>query len=134
MQATMIKIEMNTRMEKAIERCKAQHPKVRRVDASTVRVFGKGGAYTVHFAEPRKGLKLACCDCKASASGLLCYHIPAALVAPFFAPQSAMVPTPAPVVTLPAQSACTRAQIVERIEQTIGGGRVKAVYVDGWSV
>ena len=82
MQATMIKLEMNAKMEKAIARCKANHPKVRRVDAATVKVFGKGAVYTVRIYTPKPGLTVAACDCKAGLKSQLCYHVPAALVAP----------------------------------------------------
>ena len=83
MQNTMIKIERNEKMEKAAARCRNVHPKVRRVDAQTVTVYGsKGNAYTVRFAEPKAGLKLAACNCEAGKKSQLCYHIPAAIVAP----------------------------------------------------
>lgn len=131
---TMIKVEMNAKMEKAIARCKANHPKVRRVDASTVRVFGNGGAYTVRFAEPKAGLRLASCDCKAGVAGTLCYHVPAALACPLPAPVEIIVPAAPAVATLPAQSTCD-----VRIERYIwvcprSGKRVPSLKVDGWDV
>ena len=83
METKMIRIERTAKMENAIERCKANHPKVRRVDSNTVTVYGsRGDAYTVRFAEPKAGLKLAACDCPAGRESKVCYHIPAALVAP----------------------------------------------------
>lgn len=83
MKATMHKLERNTKMDAAIARCKQAHPKVRRIDARTVRVLGrKATAYTVVFTEPKAGLKLAACDCQAGLAGMLCYHIAAACAAP----------------------------------------------------
>ena len=74
MNISMIKIERNEKMEKATARCRNVHPKVRRVDAQTVTVYGsKGDAYTVRFAEPKAGLKLAACDCPAGRESKLCY-------------------------------------------------------------
>jgi len=90
-QATMIRIEDSAKMKAAVERCKLNHPKVRRRDAQTVTVYGsRGTAYTVRFIEPRSGLKLAACNCPAGLESKLCYHIPAAIVAPVaaVAPQS----------------------------------------------
>ena len=136
MQATMIKIEASEKMSAAIARCRKNHPKVRRVDASTVKVFGNGGAYTVRFAEPKAGLRLALCDCKAGVAGSLCYHVPAALAAPV-AVVTVPVVSPAPVITLPAQSACAPAS--SRIEHYIyvcprSGKRIPSMRVDGWDV
>lgn len=83
MNIKMIRIERSAKMEAAVERCKLNHPKIRRVDAQTVTVYGsKGDAYTVRFAEPKPGLKLAACDCPAGQESKVCYHIPAALAAP----------------------------------------------------
>lgn len=79
---TMIKVERNAKMEAAITRCKQAHPKVKRLDARRVVVGGRGGQYVVTFAEPKPGLKLAACNCKAGEAGQLCYHIPAGLAAP----------------------------------------------------
>jgi len=86
MDTKMIRIEHNLRMKRAIARCRAVHPKVRRVDAATVTVYGRTGVYTVRFAEPRPGLKLAACDCPAGLESVLCFHIPAALAAPLLLP------------------------------------------------
>ena len=86
MQATMIKIERNAKMEAAINRCKSVHPKVRRIDNNTVAVAGRNADYTVRFATPRAGLLLAQCNCEAGRKGQLCYHIPAAFSAPLAAP------------------------------------------------
>jgi hypothetical protein len=53
------------------------------VDAQTVTVYGsKGDAYTVRFAEPKPGLKLAACNCPAGVESKVCYHLAAALAAP----------------------------------------------------
>lgn len=98
MQSIMIRIENSAKMEAAIDRCKKNHPKVRRVDAKTVTVYGSNGnAYTVRFSEPRAGLKLACCDCKAGQAGQLCYHIAGALAAP----AAPVVPAIAPKLVKP---------------------------------
>jgi hypothetical protein len=79
----MIKVERTERMERAIARCKANHPKVRRVDSQTVTVYGSiGDACTVRFAEPRAGLTLAACNCPAGLESKVCYHLAAAPAAP----------------------------------------------------
>jgi len=79
----MIRIENNAKFQAAAARCKAIHPRVRRVNANTVAVSGsKGAQYTVTFAEPKPGLKLAACNCKAGQNEMVCYHIAAALCAP----------------------------------------------------
>lgn len=80
--ALMIKVELNRKMEAAINRCKANRPKVRRVSSNIVSVVSRGGIYTVSLSTPRAGLTLAHCDCAAGRDGKLCYHIPAALCAP----------------------------------------------------
>jgi hypothetical protein len=112
MTATMIKIEANAKMTAAIDRCKKAHPKVRRVDANTVKVNDK---YTVRFLTPREGLMLAECDCEAGRNGMLCYHIAAAFVAPVAAP--AVAPRP---------KASLEGVLVKR--------QGNAMIVDGWMV
>jgi hypothetical protein len=112
----MIKIERNEKMEKAIARCKTNHPKVRRVDASTVKVYGHGGSYTVKFAEPRKGLRLASCTCQATG---LCYHIPGAMAAP-----TVIAVAPA----LPVSTAN------ERENACLLKPQPKGFIIDGWSL
>jgi hypothetical protein len=92
MTATMIKIEPNAKMTAAIDRCKKAHPKVRRIDLTTVIVSGRNAKYTVKIIQPREGLMLAECSCEAGRKGLLCYHIPAAFSAPAAAP--AVAPRP----------------------------------------
>jgi hypothetical protein len=82
MQATMIKIERSAKMEQAIARCRKAHPKVRRIDSTTVTVTSSSGSYTVKILQPREGLVLAQCNCQAGIRGTLCYHVPGALVAP----------------------------------------------------
>ena len=75
----MIKLEAKT-MQRAIERAKAIHPKVRVISASD-RVYAvtgsRGNAYTVKFTVVN-GLKLASCDCPAGQRGQMCYHIASA--------------------------------------------------------
>ncbi len=138
MQATMIKIERDAKMEKAIARCKANHPKVRRVDASAVKVYGKGSSYIVRFSEPKPGLKLASCPCKAGAKGQLCYHIPAALAAPVViavAPAAPPPPVAIPSPTKPQPKPFTPARIIYSVyvcPHTLR--RIPACTVDGWSV
>lgn len=83
MESLMLKIENNAKMTAAVARCKAHHPRVRRVASDRVAVTGsKGAAYVVTFATPREGLRLASCDCAAGQSGQLCYHVAAALACP----------------------------------------------------
>ena len=79
----MIRIENNAKFQAAAARCKAIHPRVRRVNTNTVAVSGsKGAQYTVTFAEPKPGLKLAACNCKAGQNEMVCYHLVAATCAP----------------------------------------------------
>jgi uncharacterized Zn finger protein len=77
---TMIKLERNDAMAKAIIRAKLAHPKVSIINAAQrlYRVAGRqGNSYTVRFAVAN-GLKLAACDCPAGQAGQLCYHVAAA--------------------------------------------------------
>lgn len=72
----MIKLEAD-KMNKAIERAKVAHPKVRVVSAAdrVYAVTGRhGDSYTVRFVVAN-GHKLASCDCPARG---VCYHIAAA--------------------------------------------------------
>ena len=81
-QATFLKLD-KTKMAKAIITCKSVHPKARRVTRTTVVVRGRGGdQYTVTLAQPREGLALAMCNCKAGQAGQYCYHLAAAAACP----------------------------------------------------
>ena len=119
MEPKMIRIENSAKMEAAVERCKKNHPKVRRVDAKTVTVYSSNGnAYTVRFTEPRAGLKLACCDCKAGQAGQLCYHIAGALAAPAAPVALAIAPKPVKSdswpISKPHSKAYFRRQVIVR--------------------
>jgi hypothetical protein len=118
MQATMIKIERNAKMEAAIARCKSVRPKVRRVSADTVEVSGRGGHYTVKLLTPREGLRLANCDCTAGQRGQLCYHIPAALSAP----------------TAPLCPAPSAARIERKVERDASGQKYTVVRINGRAI
>jgi len=75
----MIKLQAD-KMTKAIERSKAQHPRVRVVSASerTYSVTGsQGNAYTVKFVVVN-GLRLGECDCPAGRREQVCYHLASA--------------------------------------------------------
>jgi hypothetical protein len=75
----VIKLERGTKMNKAIERAKAVRPFVKWLGERTYTVTSSDGqrVYTVRF-EVANGHKLAECNCKAGAEGMLCYHIAAA--------------------------------------------------------
>lgn len=75
----MLKLEPD-KMQKAIERAKAVHPKVRVIDADNreYAVTGsRGDVYRVRFVVAN-GHKLGECECVAGRRGHLCYHICAA--------------------------------------------------------
>jgi hypothetical protein len=75
----MLKLEP-AKMQKAIERAKAEHLKVKAVSVAdrTYTVTGKSGeAYTVKLAVAN-GLKLGACNCKGGKAGLYCKHLAAA--------------------------------------------------------
>ncbi|MDQ3012864.1 MAG: hypothetical protein M3X11_19420 [Acidobacteriota bacterium] len=113
---------MNKQMEAAIARCRKVHPKVKRLDAGTVLVWGRSGIYTVRFAEPRTGLKLACCNCVAGEKSILCFHVVGALAAPVLASPVTM-PKPAPV------------RIAAPMMIKPQPNRIPGVnYIDGWDV
>ena len=68
------------KMQKAIERAKAIHPKVKPISVTdrTYAVTGsKGDTYTVKFVVVN-GLRLAECNCAAGRKGMMCYHVSAA--------------------------------------------------------
>lgn len=72
----MLKLQLD-KMQKAIQRAKEIHPKVKAINVSdrTYAVTGsKGDTYTVRFVVAN-GHKLAECDCAARG---LCFHIAAA--------------------------------------------------------
>jgi hypothetical protein len=123
MTATMIKIERNEKLESAIIRCKAIHPKVRKVAADTFEVTGKNGAHTVRIITPKANLILAECDCRGfgGRKATVCYHCCAALSfisIGTYAKETAPVAVPAPT---------PNAGILVKRER--GGMRV-----DGWMV
>ena len=130
MQATMIKIERNAKMEAAINRCKSVHPKVRRIDNNTVAVAGRNADYTVRFATPRAGLLLAQCNCEAGRKGQLCYHVPAALSAPASAPTRQANEKAALVASIKARwSGYTRHQIADGLIKRFGVSALEDVHV-----
>jgi hypothetical protein len=141
----MIKIERNEKMERAAARCRNIHPKVRRVDAQTVTVYGsKGSRYTVRFAEPKPGLKLAACDCEAGRNSQLCYHVAAAVVAPVVAAQpvkqdseaEAAVNAPALPTAPPAAKPTIKRAVIEKTYYTCPKThrRIPATRCDGWDI
>jgi hypothetical protein len=66
-------------IQKAIERAKAVHPKVRVKAFGEYEVSGSAGnAYTVR-CEKRNGLKVVDCSCVAGMFGTPCYHSAAAV-------------------------------------------------------
>jgi hypothetical protein len=75
----MLKLEI-TKMQNAIAKAKAVHPKVTVVDAAN-RVYSvpssNGGAYTVKF-HVLNGQKFSECECAAGRKGQICYHVAAA--------------------------------------------------------
>ena len=83
--ATMLRIERTPQLEAAIIRCKKIHPRVNRINATTIRVTGRNGAHVVTILTPKPGMLLASCDCKATT---ICYCIAAALAYPVPAPQN----------------------------------------------
>jgi hypothetical protein len=90
----MIKLENNAAMTAAIRRCKANHPKARRVAGNRVEVTNKKGkVYQVTLSQPCDGLKLGCCTCTAGLSGKLCYHIAAALACPVWSGEALLPST-----------------------------------------
>lgn len=76
----MLKLEAD-KMQKAIERAKAVHPKVRVISADN-RTYGVTSSdgkreYTVKFVVAN-GLKLAQCDCAAGRKAQMCFHVASA--------------------------------------------------------
>jgi uncharacterized Zn finger protein len=69
----MLKLELD-KMQKAIERAKKEHLKVRIINAGN-REYGVG-AYTVKFAVAN-GVKLGECTCKGYQAGYVCKHLAA---------------------------------------------------------
>jgi uncharacterized Zn finger protein len=70
----MLRLELN-KMQKAIERAKAEHLKVRIVDAAK-REYAVG-VYTVRFVVNGRN-KFSECDCKGARAGYICKHVAAA--------------------------------------------------------
>ncbi len=66
-------------IEKAIERAKSVHPKVRVRNFGEYEVTGSAGnSYTVR-CEKRNGLKVVDCNCVAGTFGTPCFHAAAAV-------------------------------------------------------
>lgn len=70
----MLKLELD-KMQKAIERAKREHLKVRIINAGN-REYAVG-AYTVRFAVAN-GVKLGECNCRGAQAGYYCKHLCAA--------------------------------------------------------
>jgi len=108
----MIRLESKV-MAKAIERARAQHPKVKVISVSD-RVYSvtgsKGAIYTVKFCVVR-GMRLAECDCIAGSRESLCYHVCAAAQVNIMV-QSMRGSAPAPA-SLP-----DRSELIRQIEST----------------
>jgi hypothetical protein len=63
--------------EKAIEKCKAEKPRVRKLEEfGKFEVCGKGGCYIVSWTGKGQEMK-ATCTCPAGAKNKPCYHVPA---------------------------------------------------------
>ena len=89
----MHKVERTAQMAAAVNRCKTNHPKVKRLAVNRVQVMnGKGRLYVVTFAQPCADMLLAECNCAAGLTGKVCYHIAAALGCPVCVP-SALLPS-----------------------------------------
>ena len=75
----MIKLERGDKMNRAIARAKAVHPRVKWLGNRTYLVTSSDGrsVYTVRFVVAN-GHKLAECNCKAGQQEQLCYHVAAA--------------------------------------------------------
>jgi hypothetical protein len=104
--ATMIKIERNDKMAKAIERAKSSKLHVRRTAERTYEVQSGPNTYTVKFLKVNN-LKLASCSCPATT---MCKHIPSAL-----ALHSALV-SGFTKEAAPAASPRTKAELIESIK------------------
>lgn len=68
--------------QKAIERCKQLKPKVRFIKDRLFVVYSANNSnvYQVRF-DVQNGEKLGECECRASAKGLVCYHLVAGATA-----------------------------------------------------
>jgi signal transduction histidine kinase len=62
--------------QKAIERCKQLKPKVRFIKDRFFKVYSANNSNVYHVRfDIQNGEKFGECECKASAKGLICYHI-----------------------------------------------------------
>lgn len=114
----MIRLEAN-KMQKAIERAKAIHPRVKYAGERTYTVTGsRGNTYTVRFAVV-SGMRLGECDCPAGQAGMMCFHIASACL-----------------VNIMVQS--MRKQVAQPASHALAGVLVKvpgrSLKIDGWDL